>query len=130
VAIDSTRVAANASPDRHDTIEKLRCERARIRRKIRRWQKQCELDDAAPEGGAQLSDAAWRERLDEIPRQLEQLKKSGQQRGSRSDPQSRYLRTRGGFCLGYTAELAVSDDHLVVAQRVHQSTTDNACSRR
>jgi len=37
---------------------------------------------------------------DEIPRQLEQLRKSGQKRGSRSDPESRYLRRRGGFCLG------------------------------
>jgi len=36
----------------------------------------------------------------------------------------RYLRRRGGFCLGYTAEVAVSDDHLIVAQRVHQATTD------
>jgi hypothetical protein len=28
--------------------------------------------------------------------------------------------------LGYTAEVAVSDDHLIVAQRVHQATNDNA----
>jgi transposase len=126
VAIDSTRVAANASPDRHDTLEKLRSERARIRQRIRRWQQQCDLDEAVPEPGTQLPDPAWQRRLDEIPRQLDELRKSGQQRGSRSDPQSRYLRTRGGFCLGYTTELAVADDHLIVAQRVHQSTTDNA----
>jgi len=46
-------------------------------------------------------------------------------RGSRTDPESRYLRRRGGFCLGYTAELAVSDDHLIVAQRVHQEPVDH-----
>src|SRR5690606_19090777 len=63
--------------------------------------------------------------LEEIPVQLKQLRKSGQKRGSRTDPESRYLKRRGGFCLGYTAELAVSDDHMVVAQRVHQATTDN-----
>ena len=68
----------------------------------------------------------WQERLEEIPRQMQQLRKSGQKRGSRSDPESRYLRQRGGFCLGYTAEVAVSDDHLIVAQRVHQATHDNA----
>ena len=28
--------------------------------------------------------------------------------------------------MGYTAEVAVSDDHLIVAQRVHQATNDNA----
>ena len=69
--------------------------------------------------------ALWRQRLEQIPRQLEQLRKSGQKRNSRSDPESRYLRQRGGFCLGYTAEVAVSDDHLIVAQRVHQATNDN-----
>jgi len=126
VAIDSTRVQANASPDRSDSIEQLRRERARIRQRIRRWQQQCDREDQEPSGGAVADPEAWRRRLDEIPRQLEELRKSGQQRGSRSDPESRYLRRRGGFCLGYTVEVAVSDDHLIVAQRVHQAPTDNA----
>ena len=64
--------------------------------------------------------------MEAIPRQLEQLRKSGQQRGSRSGPESRYLRTRGGFCLGFMAEVAVAEDYLVLAQRVHQQPTDNA----
>jgi transposase len=126
VAIDSTRVQANASPDRSDSIEGLRRERARIRQRIRRWQQQCDRDEAEPSGGAAAAPEAWQLRLDGIPRQLEQLRKSGQPRGSRSDPESRYLRKRGGFCLGYTAEVAVSDDHLIVAQRVHQAANDNA----
>jgi hypothetical protein len=61
-----------------------------------------------------------------IPRQLKQLRKSQQKRSSRTDPESRYLRRRGGFCLGYTGELAVSDDHIVVARRVHQRPNDSA----
>ena len=125
VAIDSTRVQANASPDHSDSIEQLRRERARIRQRIRRWQKQCDRDNQEPAGGQVAEPEAWRQRLDEIPRQMEELRKSGQQRGSRSDPESRYLRKRGGFCLGYTAEVAVSDDHLIVAQRVHQAPNDN-----
>lgn len=125
VAIDSTRVQANASPDRSASIEQLRRERAQIRQRIRRWQKQCHQEDQQPTSGAAVPVVAWQERLKQIPRQLEQLSKSGQQRGSRSDPESRYLRQRGGFCLGYTAEVAVSDDHLIVAQRVHQATNDN-----
>jgi len=124
VAIDSTRVKASASPDRSDSIGKLRAERARIRQRIRRWQKQCDSEDGEPAGSA-VDAEGWKPRLEEIPRQLEQLRKSGQQRGSRTDPESRYLRQRNGFCLGYTAEIAVSDDHLIVAQRVHQATTDN-----
>jgi len=125
VAIDSTRVAANASPDRSHSRAQLRRERARIRQRIRRWQKQCDRDEQEPSGGATAAPAAWQQRLAEIPRQMEELRKSGQRRSSSSDPESRYLRKRGGFVLGYTAEIAVSDDHLIVAQRVHQAPADH-----
>jgi transposase len=125
VAIDSTRVAACASPDRSHNLEQLRRERARIRQRIRRWQKQCDRDHQEPSGGQAAVPEQWQQRLEEIPRQIEELRKSGQQRGSRTDPESRYLRQRGGFCLGYTAEVAVSDDHLIVAQRVHQEPVDH-----
>jgi hypothetical protein len=124
VAIDSTRIKASASPDRSDDIGKLRMERARVRQRIRRWQKQCDSEDGEP-AGSRVDAEAWQQRLEEIPRQMEQLRKSGQKRGSRTDPESRYLHQRGGFCLGYAAEVAVSDDHLIVAQRVHQATTDH-----
>jgi transposase len=125
VAIDSTRVAANASADRSDQVAQLRHERARIRQRIRRWQKQCDREEQEPWGGAAAAPERWQQRLEEIPRQLQELGKSGQKRSSRSDPESRYLRKRGGFCLGYTAEIAVSDDHLIVAQRVHQAPADH-----
>lgn len=49
------------------------------------------------------------------------------QKRSRTDEEARFLRTRGGhFVLGYTAEVAVSEDHVLVAQRVTQQATDNA----
>ena len=124
VAIDSTRVAANASADKSQRAESLRRERARVRQRIRRWQKQCDRDE--PEGGSTVAVEQWQQRLEQIPRQLEQLRKSGQKRSSSTDPESRYLRRRGGFCLGYTAELAVSEDHLIVAQRVHQAPNETA----
>jgi len=125
VAIDSTKVKASASADRGNNREQLRRERARLRQRIRRWQKQCDQDGSEPSGGSAAAPAQWQQRLETIPRQLEQLGKSGQKRSSRTDPESRYLRQRGGFVLGYTAELAVSDDHLIVAQRVHQQQLDH-----
>ena len=48
------------------------------------------------------------ERLREMPRRLERLKKSGLKRRSRTDPDSRFLPARGKFTLGYTAPVAVS----------------------
>ena len=55
VAMDSTRVAANASRDRVETVAKLRAERAKIRRQIRRWQKQCDAQSGDEAAGRQLS---------------------------------------------------------------------------
>lgn len=128
VAIDSTRIAANAAADSAETIEKLRAERAKVRKRIRRWQQQC--DGEAPNEGAGTELAGeeigkLEERLREIPGRIERLKKSGMKKLSRTDADSRFLRERKGFTLGYTATIGVSEDHLIVAQQVSQAATDN-----
>jgi hypothetical protein len=124
VAIDSTRIAANASKDRVDSEQALRDTRAALRRQVRAWQKQADRDDQEP-GGLEVAIGELNKALDEMPRRLERLKKSGLKKLSRSDEDARFLRQRGGFVLGYTGEIAVSDDHLIVAQRVTQNVTDN-----
>lgn len=128
VAIDSTRIAANAAADSADTIDKLRAERARIRKQIRRWQRQCDGEGPNEGAGTQVSGEAmakWEERLQQIPARIERLRKSGVKKLSRVDEDSRFLRERRGFTLGYTATVAVSEDHLIVAQQVSQASTDN-----
>ena len=103
VAVESTRIAANASRDRVETVPGLRAERARIRRQIRRWQKQCNAQAADEAPGQQLSAeqmARLERRLEEIPRRLERLRKTGPARRSETDPASRFLRDRKGFTLG------------------------------
>lgn len=128
VAIDSTRIAANASRNRTDTEQSLRNSRARIRREIRRWQKQCDADDpnegAGLEVGGEVLERLERQ-LEEIPVRLERLRKAGVKKLSQTDADSRFLYARGKHTLGYTATLAVSEDHLIVAQRVTQETNDN-----
>jgi len=125
VAIDSTRIAASASRDRVDTEQALRDMRAQLRRQVRAWQKAADRDDAEP-GGMEVAIGELNKALEELPRRLERLQKSGLKKLSRSDEDARFLRQRGGFALGYTGEIAVSDDHLIVAQRVTQNATDNA----
>lgn len=128
VAIDSTRIAANAAADSAETLEKLRAERAKIRRRIRRWQRQCETQDPNEGAGMEVRREALeglRERLGQIPARMQRLKKAGVKRLSRTDSDSRFLRERRGFVLGYTATVAVSEDHLIVAQQVSQASTDN-----
>ena len=128
VAIDSTRIAANASRNRIDTEQALREARARIRQDIRRWQKQCDGEDPNEGAGNEVSReviAQLEQQEEEIPVRLERLRKSGLNKLSRTDPDSRFLRERGGFTLGYTGTLAVSEDHLIVGQCVTQQTNDN-----
>ena len=126
VALDSTRVRGAASRERMDSESKLRRERARLRRQIRRWQKACDADDPDENAGMQVKVEELERRLEQIPRRLERLRKSGLRQISRSDPESRFLRSREGWQLGYSAEIAVSEDHLIVAQRVTQNSSDNA----
>jgi transposase/IS5 family transposase len=129
VAIDSTRVKANASPDRVDSTKKLRAERAKIRRQIRRWQQACNAEAPNEAPGMELAEperARLQQQLDQIPSRLKELKKSGLERRSRTDPDSRFLKTRQGFVLGYTVTLAASEDQLIVEQRVTQEPTDSA----
>ena len=129
VAIDSTRVAANASRNRVESEDALRRERAKLRREIRRWQQQCEAADPNETPGTTLDPTAKQaveQRLAEIPRRLQKLRKAGLKKRSRTDPDSRFLRERQGFTLGYTVALAVSEDHVIVEQRVTQEATDNA----
>ena len=128
VAIDSTRIAGNAAADSVDTMEKLRAERARIRKRIRRWQQQCDHEDPNEGAGMALAREAigkLQQQLGQLPVRLERLKKAGVKKLSRSDADSRFLRERRGFTLGYTATLAVSADHLIVAQQISQEPSDH-----
>jgi transposase len=128
VAIDTTRVGANASRHRVDSVKKLRAERAKIRRQIRHWQQACDARDPNETPGTQVAVQhvqALQERLEEIPRRLQVLKKTGLQQVSRTDPDSRFLKQGRGFTLGYTVAMAVTEDHLIVEQRVGQESSDN-----
>ena len=125
VAVDSSRIQAAASRNRLETEERLRQERNKLRRTIRKWQKQCDEEDPNEGAGSQAVVEKLKERLAEMPRRLEKLRKSGLKRMSQIDPDARFLRERSGFVMGYTGEIAVNQHHLIVAQRVTQNTTDN-----
>ncbi len=125
VAIDSTRVRGAASREHMDSAEKLRRERARLRRQVRRWQQACDQEDPDENAGMEVRVAELERRLAEIPQRLERLRKSGQRQVSSTDPDSRFLRTREGWQLGYSAEIAVTADHLIAGQRVTQNASDN-----
>jgi transposase len=128
VAIDSTRVRANASRRRTETVEELRQRLAVTRRMIRRWQQQCAAAQHDEEPGT-LVNPNYQQKLEqqlaETQAKLQKLEKMGAPQLSRTDEDSRFLRQSGGFVLGYTVDLAVSDDHLILAQRSTQAVSDS-----
>jgi len=128
VAIDSTRVRANASRHRTETVEEVRKRLAATRRQIRRWQQQCAAAEHDEEPGTKVS-PSYPEKLDqqlaETQEKLRKVQKLGAQQVSNTDADSRFLHQSGGFVLGYTVDLAVSDDHVIVAQRTTQAVDDS-----
>jgi transposase/IS5 family transposase len=132
VAIDSTRVQANAARRRTESEQALRQRLAQTRRAIRRWQQQCDAADPDEEPGTPV-DPSYRAQLQvqlqatqQRLRKLTKLGARSRSAGSVTDPDSRFLREPGGgFTLGYTVDLAVSDDHLIVGQRATQAVSDN-----
>lgn len=117
VAIDSTRVKGSASPDRLLRRDKLERE---LRKKVERWQRELD-DDPDRDPGTRVGE----EQIAHLRKQLKYLGESGEEKLSTTDPEARFLRERGRFVLGYTAEIAVSEDHFIVAQRVTQNKNDN-----
>ena len=128
VAIDSTRVHANASRRRTETVQELRQRLAATRRRIRRWQQQCAAAEYDEEPGTQVN-PSYKQRLErqlaETQEKLQKAEKMGVQQLSRTDEDSRFLHQGRGFVLGYTLDLAVSDDHLILAQRTTQAVSDS-----
>ena len=122
--VPAKRPEARACRGNSDRTLRQRTKAHRIRR-----QQACNADDPNEASGLELKKEEMtrlQERLAEIPSRLEQLKRARQRHISRTDPDSRFLRDRRGFTLGYTVDVAVSEDHLIVEQRVTQAATDNA----
>jgi transposase len=114
VAIDSTRTAANAS--RRRVLRE-----ADLERKVAEWQRQLD-DDPERTPGTRVG----HEQLQRVREQLQRVRESGETRLSETDPEARFARAHGGhFQLGYTGEIAVSQDHFIVTERVTQSKADN-----
>ena len=92
-----------------------------MRQKVERWQRELE-DDPDRDPGMGVG----QEQIEQVRQQLKHLRQSGENKLSTTDAEARFLRERGGrFVLGYTAEIAVSEDHFIVAQRVTQNKNDN-----
>jgi transposase len=124
VAIDSSRIGANAA---RSSVARQRHQRARDRLQVRRYQQKASQPDGDENGGVVLA-AQQQEALSsqlQSGTRLAPLPRPKPTSRSTTDPDSRFLRSRNGWVLGYTADLAVSQDHFILATRVTQQATDN-----
>ena len=114
VAIDATRIKANASPDRLAKQD---------RQQVRRWRREMEKEDPDQDPGEAVS----AETAERLRREMKNSRGCAvPEKRSLTDPDARFLRERGGkFRLGYSGELAVSEDHFIVAARITQQAADN-----
>jgi len=128
VAIDSTRLLANAASEGVDSEKRLQKLRERWERDIERWQKRCDEEDHKESMATEVS-REQRDRilgeLEKLRRREERLQESGKEKLSPTDPEARFMKDRGKFVLGYTATAAVSENHVIVGIQVTQAPNDN-----
>ncbi|MCL4286173.1 MAG: IS1182 family transposase [Thermoleophilia bacterium] len=163
IAIDGTKVRANASKERYASAGRI----AEILAEAERADGaedglSADEEDALGGRGGLGDEAERRRRLAEAARKLEAERKGSEAsssagepvkatsprtegseaetnkgRGRRAaksrsgsinltDPDSRVMKTRGGYVQGYNAQVAVADDHLIVACEVTSKVNDHA----
>ena len=128
VAVDSTRIRACSSGARIDTEQRLRNERARLRRQVRQWQQQCNGEDPDEGAGARVPPSTLEQLQQRLassltaisavypttnPSRLRRQRASGSVRGNLPTPLLCNRSSRGGI------------EHLITAQRVTQAAADN-----
>ena len=129
VAIDSTRIRANAARlSMVDVAQGERDQRAHDRRQVRQFQHKALASEPNENGGVTLAaeqQQALSSQLEAARNGLPPLPRQRRPQVSTTDPDCRFLRSRKGWVLGYTGDLAVSQDYFIVAARVTQNATDN-----
>lgn len=90
VAIDSTRVKGSASPDRLLRRERLERE---LRKKVKRWQQELD-DDPDRDPGTRVGV----EQIAQLREQLQQLRQSGEEKLSITDPTRVFCASAGASC--------------------------------
>ncbi len=137
VAIDGTRVRANANLSRSATIETLESERANLKAESEALIARALAADAAEDDAGNSDDdhrmppelrskQARIERLDRAIAAIES--KPSRTKANRTDPDAPIMKRRGEKAeVAYNAQLAVDvDSHLIVAADVTTDATDNA----
>jgi transposase len=152
VALDGTKIRANASKHKAMSYERLLSKRKSLAEEIESWFRRAEREDAAedeqygPDDDGFSLPEGWQEtlrRLGKLERAQERLEDEAKAKVERAgkdpaearvhakaqtnftDPQSRIMHTPDGFQQCYNAQLAVdAQSQVIVAQEVNQAPPD------
>ena len=133
VAIDGTRVRANASLDAHTRRSQLEAELAKAKEHVAKLLEEAGRVDAAEDLAARAPTevpeplAAPQRRVVAIERALAEMAATGREEVNTTDPDARIQRCKDGNRPGYNVQLAVSGtDGLIVACDVVNDAGDTA----
>lgn len=133
-SVDGTKVRASNAKDANFTISKLDDRIARLEDKTAEYLRlldEEDADDGIVEG--KLSRAELERKLNEATERLaryegyrSKMETEGLSQLSLTDPDSKLMKTRGGFDVAYNAQAAVdSETHMITAVNVTDSPTDH-----
>ncbi len=123
VAIDGSKFAAVNSRDRLLTPQSVARKLERTERRIAQYLASLDEADRAEAGHSALAPEAVRSALDKLKARAEELRQaqaslaeSGENQRALTDSDSRLMRKPdGGYTVGYNAQLAVDDQHKLIA---------------
>lgn len=120
IAIDGTKMKAVNSMDRSYTKEYLKKQQDRIDKKIEKYLREMDDNDAIEQDidRSKIREAIEklnerRKKLDEIGRKM---KESGLNEFSLTDPEARQMKTRHGLDVCYNAHIAVESEHHLISE--------------
>jgi transposase len=134
VAVDGSKFRAVNSSDRNYTNKKLARQQKELEKRIEKYLREVERQDKrqAADETAKVSKEQLREKIARLRERqkanealVEELQASGETQISKTDPESRSMKMRGGTNVCYNAQTAVDSKHkLIVAAQVTNEPND------
>ena len=133
LAIDGTKIKASNAPDRNWSQTKLDKQQAQVEARLAEYLQALEAADAQPEAAANAPSAAelkakiarCQQRQAQIQERLQSLACSGETQLSKTDPESRSMKSHGRYVVGYNVQGCVdAKHHLLICTDVTNAVAD------
>src|ERR1700692_4328628 len=130
VALDGTKIKANASKHKAMSYERMKTRETELRAEVDRWLEAAEAADAQEDklhGASRCGDEmpGWIADKQKRLAKIREARQALEAEAAAADPDSRVLLTKDGFIQGYNAQAAVDGaKQIIVAHGLTQSMSD------